>query len=275
MWNLGIEYIPARLQRGLGQVVAVPAAEAAGRRDAFARQPDVLQNSQSVGHIFGEFIGRFVLAPAGVLDVVSGSLRIGPAGLDIDDPGVAYHLRMYVPVRQHEFADKLKAVVQLLLRPAGKATVHPADAGRVRDDSVLALYTVLMTPLAELAHERIGYLARQFFPVLLVPFRPGRGEVRDAEVCHVHKAGRIIYNETDRHPVLRIEHGNIGSLLWPFAFVLSHRRPAADNRSGTSGCHRCYLYKIASSYLFFCIHIISSYRLKTKVMQNFPFSKYA
>ncbi len=262
MWNLGTEYIAARLQRGLGQVVAVPAAEAAGRRDAFARQADVLEDSQGVGHVVGEFIGGFVLAPAGVLDVVAGPLRIGPAGLEVDDPGVAYHLRMYVPVRQHEFADELKAVVQLLLRPAGKAAVQPADAGRVRDDGVLALYTVLMAPLAELAHERIGYFARQFFPILLVPVRPGRGEVRDAEVGHIHKAGRIIDNKTDRHPVLWIEHSNIGSLSRPFALVLSHQRSAADNRSGAGGCHRCYLYKIASTYLFLLIHIISSYRLK-------------
>jgi len=222
MRNLGVEYVPARFECCFGKVLAVLAAVAAGRCYAFAVEADVLENSQGVSHVVGQFVGGFVLAPAGVFLVVAGPFRIGPAGFRVDNPCVAYHLRVDIPVGHHQLADELEAVVQLFLRPTRQESVQPADAGRVRDDAVLALDAVLAAPLAELANERIGYLAGQAFPVLLIPVRPCRREVRDAEVRHVHKAGRVVDNQADRHAVLRIEHGHIAGLARPKAFGLGY-----------------------------------------------------
>jgi len=241
MRNLGVEYVPARFERGFSEIVAVLAAEAAGRRNAFAVETDILEYSQGVGHVIGQLVGGLVLAPAVIFYVVAGPFGIRPAGFGVDDPGVADHLRVDVPVGHHKLANKLEAVVQVLLRPAGKAAVQPADTGRVGDYAVLALDAVLAAPLAELAHERIGYLAGQASPVLLVPVRPGRGEVRDAEVSHVHKAGRVVDNQADRHAVLRIEHGNVISPARTQAPGLGARWCVVEGRGRASGCDCCRL----------------------------------
>ncbi|MHC4206187.1 MAG: hypothetical protein ACYSTT_16170, partial [Planctomycetota bacterium] len=240
MRNLGVEYIPARFKRCFGEVDAVPAAEAARRCDAFAWHADVFQDSQGVGHVVGKLVGGFVLAPAGVLDVVASLFGIGPAGFGVDDPRVANHLRVYVPVGHDKLADEFEAVVKLLLRPAGKTAVEPADTGRVGDYAVLALDAVLVTPLAELADERIWNLAGQAFPVLLVAVRPCRREVRYAEVGHVHKAGRVVDNQADRHPVLRIQYSDIACLARAKAFVPGDCRDAVESRRRT-GCCDCRL----------------------------------
>ena len=95
-----------------------------------------------------------VLAPAVVLDVVAGPFGVGPAGFDVDDPGVADHLRVDVPVGHHQIANELEAVVKLLLRPARQVAVEPADASRVGHDCVLALDTVLVAVVRLLMRRR-------------------------------------------------------------------------------------------------------------------------
>ncbi len=130
--------------------------------------PAVLEDPQGIRHVVGELVGRLAVGPAPVLHEPLGPLGEGPAGLRVDDPGVADHLGVDVPVGHHQRADQIEALVQLAARPAGQVAVEPADAGGVGDDAVLALDPLLVAPLAELADEGVGDLARERLPGLSV-----------------------------------------------------------------------------------------------------------
>ena len=57
MGNLGLEDIPASLERALRQLREHPIAEAARRGDPLAREPGVLEDLECIGDVFGELIG--------------------------------------------------------------------------------------------------------------------------------------------------------------------------------------------------------------------------
>ena len=117
--NLGLENIAQGFVRRLGELRQRLVAESAGCRDAFTREPDVLQDAQRVGEIVSNLVGAAARGPLPVLHELQRVIGLRVAGLRIDDAGVRDHLGVDVPVRHHQRADELQAVVQLALRPAG------------------------------------------------------------------------------------------------------------------------------------------------------------
>ena len=162
-------------------------------------------------------------------DVRSGN---GAAGLGVDHPGVADHLRVDVPVGRHQAADQLQAGIQLLLRPAGQVAVEPADARGIGNQAVLSLDAPARAPFAEPAHERVGNLARQGFPGLVVLVRENFVELGNAEMGQVDQAGRVVDDQADGHAAARVDDRDTrGRLRRPCAGRLCLRGSAVIKKA--------------------------------------------
>ena len=122
-------------------------------------------------------------------------------------------------------AHQLEAGVELLLRPAGQVAVEPAHAGGVWDQAVLSLDAALGAPLAESSHERVGNLARQGLPGLVILVRKDLVELRNAEVGQVDQAGRVVNDQADGHAAAGVDDGNArGGFRWACTRFLAHGR---------------------------------------------------
>ena len=88
-------------------------AEAAWCGDSLTRQAAVFQDPQGVGEVPGQLIDRIFLQRPGVLHRRGAGRFEGAAGREVEDPGVGDHLRMDVPVGQHELSHQREAVLQL------------------------------------------------------------------------------------------------------------------------------------------------------------------
>src|SRR5690606_11934129 len=157
--DLGLEDVPHRLAHRERKLRLHRASETARRRDSLARKLAVLEDPERVREIARELVDRSLLLRVGVLHRARRDLLERPPGREVDHPGMGDHLRVDVPAREQELADKLQALEELPARPAGKLAVEPADAGRIGDDAILSLHPVLAAPLPELAHEIVGDLA--------------------------------------------------------------------------------------------------------------------
>lgn len=202
--------LPGGFQRAHGEVIHIAAAEAAGRGEAFAVESGFLQYAVGVGHVSGQFVGAFGLAPLPVFHVLGRGVGVGETGLDVDYAGVADHFGVNVPVFGDDLAHDAQTFPQFLLRPAGNEAVQPAGAGRVGHHAVFAFHAVIGTPFDEFQHEAIGDLAGQFAPVLLVVIGKDFPKLRDAVVGHIHQAGGIVDDEADRHAVEWVDYFDFG-----------------------------------------------------------------
>ncbi len=143
----------------------------------------------------------------------------------------------------HEVAHEVQALLELAARPAGQIAIEPAHAGRVGDDTVLALHAVFAAPLAELAHEGVGDFPRSLLPrfPILRAVGPDLGELRHCEVRQVDQARGVVDDQRHGHARLGIEHTHALGRRGPVARLLTEKStsPAvepcgrrADRRAG-------------------------------------------
>ena len=135
--DLRLVDVPHRLQRRHGQLGPRLGAESAGRRHALAGQPDVVQDAQRVGEIGGKLVGGPSRRPLPVLHEPGRVIGVRMAGRRIDHARVRDHLRMNVPVGDHQRAHQLDAVGELALASsrAGRDRAGRRRPGRARSST--------------------------------------------------------------------------------------------------------------------------------------------
>ena len=159
------------------------------------------------------------------------------ARLEVDHPRVCDHLGVDVPVGCDAVAYELETRLEVGFRPARQQAVETSDAGRERNDAVLALDPVLAAPIAELADEVIGDLVRPASPVVAVAIRgvPRRGELRHGEAVEIHQASRVVDDQRDGNARARVDHLDRRVLQRALAGGLGRRGGGGECHGDTGG----------------------------------------
>ena len=198
--------IPYGFQSTYCKVILVPSAITARCSKTFTGQTRFFQYLQGIGLVSGQLIRAFLLAPLPVLHILRFCIGVGLPGLYINYPGVTHHLGMYVPVRQNHFPYKIEACLKFSFGPPGNEPAHPPRTGRIGNNTVFPFYTIFKTPFGKLPYKRVGNLPGKLSPVLLILIGEYFRKLRDAIICHIHKACGIINDKAYGNTVVGIYH---------------------------------------------------------------------
>ena len=153
--DLRAEYVTHGIETRLGKLGKSSATVASGRRDAFAREVDILEDLQRVS-----LIGRDLIStpPGGeicVLHRFPTDLGKRLPRLEINHPRVRHHFGVNIPIWHHDFLHQFNAVLDFPAGPYRHLQIEWSNTGRERDNAVFALHPMLPAPLTEFSHERI------------------------------------------------------------------------------------------------------------------------